>query len=1310
MRQVLRSRTRALLSVSLSVVVFAGVLLFLTGTLRVPGARGASAIDTARPTRAARGATGPSSPTTPLAPFNSSGPDAYMNVPNSTDFDFTNAFSFEIWVNPGANPYVTYRAIACDTLYPSQGWLIATDRGGGLIFQTGDGGGFPRGYALTDSVSLTANSWNQVVATDNSNNMSLYLNGQLVATGSGGDTASSKPLEVGHGACDGLIVPSGFSFDHAAIYHRVLSASEVLSHYNDPGAPPSPAPISLWRLDESSTSQPAADDESLHPGSYVNNPKLGVSGKVGTAMRVPEALPAQQTWGTCTGRGTNALAPSACTADPVNSLTGAFTTSQTDLTEAATGVSFAFTRSYTSADTTAGRLGPGWTDSYATSLAVQQNGDVIVHGDEGQQVYYSKLPNGSFLGASGALSTLSTITGGYKLISHDQITYTFNASGVLQSEVDRNGQGLTFSYTSGNLTTITDAAGHQMALAYNGSLLSSVGTLDGRNVLYGYTSGRLTSVTLPDPDGAGPLTSPIWRYTYDANGRLWQVIDPNNKTQITNVYDPSSGRVTDQTDARNKTTHFAWDQPTETATITDPNNHIWKDVYDNNLLVKQTDPGGDTIQFGYDTDLNTSSVQSPNGTDTTTLSYQNANLMTATAPASLGGVQKLFTYDTQNNVKTVTDARTKPAAYGYDAAGNNNSITVDGQQIFGATYNAQGQRLTSTDGNQKQTTYTYDAQGNIASATEPDPDGPGPLGPSKTTYTYNALGEVLTKVDPLGNCSGCTPANYTTIYTYDAEGHLLTETDPLNHTKTWTYDAAGNLATFKDANNHTTAYTYDDANHLIQVTEPDPDGAGSLEAPITKYTYDDVGNQLTMIDPRGNCSGCNPAAFTTTYTYDQNNRLASVTTPKGEKTTYTYDANGNLATVVDPRGNVQGANPDDYKTTYTYDAAGRPTTVRDSLGNITTNHYDAVGNLDWRKDANLHQTNFTYDAEGRILTFTAPDTGLTTYTYDGDGNLKTRKDDNNHQTSYTYDDAGRLIQITGPNPGSGSPVTTYTYDLNGNLASLTDPNGNATPTQGDGTTSYTYDRANRLTNVGYSDSTPAVGFGYDNAGNRTSMTDGSGSVGYVYDNLDRLTSLSRGTNTFAYSYDGNGNILSRTYPDSTQISYGYDEDNRLSSVTSGGVTTSYQYDPASHLLTTTLPSSNGYVETRSYDNAGRLTEVKNAKGGSVLSDFVSSLDPVGNPSQIVQSGAVSSTQTYTYDANDRILSVCFQAGTCPGASDPFIRWTYDQGRQPSHRGSSHRADQLQLQRARRAHPSRLHRVHVRHERQRDGSRIARVRL
>jgi RHS repeat-associated protein len=971
---------------------------------------------------------------------------------------------------------------------------------------------------------------------------------------------------------------------------------------------------------------------------------------------------ATRTYGVCGFRGTHALSAATCLLDPVNSLTGAFTSSASDLSLASKGVSFELTRSYTSADATVGRFGAGWTDSYATSLAIQQNGDVLLHGDEGQQVAYAKQADGSFVGDAGALSTLTSITGGYKLVTHDQVTYTFNSSGVLQSRVDRNGQGLTFGYDgSGRLSTVTDASGHTVTFSYSGSspLVNSVGSTAQNTVAYGYTGGLLTSVTMPDPDGPGPLGQPVTHYGYDGGGRLATIVDPDNHTQVTNVYDPTSGRVTQQTDANNKTTNFSWDAATQTATATDANSHVWKDVYANGVLLKRIDPAGETTVFEHDSGLDVSAVTSPDGSSKTTMTYDSAgNLLTATAPASLGSAQKTFTYDAQNNVKSVTDARQKETDYGYDASGNLTSVTLDGQPVAGAIYNAQGQVLTSTDGNGKTTTYTYDANGSLASVTAPDPDGNGTLEAAKTTYTYGAMGNVLTRVDPLGNCSGCTPANYRTTYTYDAEGHLLTETDPLGNVTTHTYDLAGNETSVEDANHHVTTYEYDNANHLTKITAPDPDGAGAQTSPITTYTYDDVGNRISEVSPRGNVPGGNPASFTTTYAYDNNNRLVSVTTPKGEKTTYTYDANGNRNSMIDPRGYVQGANPDDYKTTYTYDAAGRLLTTTDPLSHVTTNHYDAVGNLDWTKDANDHQTNYSYDAAGRILTVQAPDGGLTTYTYDGNGNLKTRKDDNNHITTYTYDDASRLTQITGQDPdGAGSatsPVSTYTYDVNGNRLTMIDPNGNATQTAGDGKTTYTYDRGNRLKTIAYSDSTPGVTYNYDPVGNRSSMVDGSGTVTYMYDTNDRLLSVARGTNTFSYTYDPNGNVLTRTYPDTTQITYGYDEDDRLATVANGGNTTSYTYDAASNLWQTTLPSGNGYVETRTYDRAGRLTEVKNAKGASVLSDYVSTLDAVGNPTTI-QDG--SNTTNYAYDNNDRITAACYQAA-CASATD-FIKWSYD---------------------------------------------------
>ena len=983
----------------------------------------------------------------------------------------------------------------------------------------------------------------------------------------------------------------------------------------------------------------------------------------------PSGPPSTQTYGTGGGgRGMHGWCACRLFADPVSSRTGAFTTAAADLDVPGTGVAFEWSRSYTSADSTVGRLGPGWTDSYSASLAVEGNGDVLLHGEDGQQLHYTSQGGGSFAGAPGSLSTLSAVGGGYELVRQDQVKYVFDSAGRLLSMKDRNNQGVTLAYDGqGRLATITDAAGKQVTVAHNASnLVGSVATQDGRSVSYGYTSGRLTSVT----DARGKT----WTYTYDAGGRLEKIIDPLTHAQVFNVYD-ANGRVQTQTDATNKTTTFAWDATNEIATVTDANTKVWKHDYDQGVLAKEIDPLNHTTELDYDADLNTDAVTSPT-IEQTQMTYDAAgNLLTATAPSSLGSAQKTFTYTARNDPDVVTDARGKITDYAYNpTTGNLTSVTQDGVQVGAYTYDAAGRVLTFIDGNEKQTTYTYfPTTGYLESVT----DAAG----NKTTYTYDAAGRVATRVDPKGNVAGCGCASqFTWTYTYNAAGQLLTETDPLGHVVTNVYDDAGRIASKTDANQHTTSYTYDDADRILAETAPDPDGAGTgLPAPVTSYTYDNVGNKLTETGPDPDGTGPKQAPVTT-YTYTAANQLASETGPDPDGagplgapvTTYTYDENGNLASSVEPRGNAAGANPDDYRTTYTYDAAGRlltetrpdPDGAGSQLAPKTTNTYDSVGNLASVKDGNDHVTSYTYDAAGRVLTVTAPDAGVTTYTYDDAGNVLTRKDDNNHTTSYAYDDAGRLASETGPDPdgpGPGGPaVTTYTYDPNGNRLTLTDPNGNATGTSGDGVTTYGHDRANRLTSINYSDATPDVtSLTYDNVGNRLTMVDGAGTETRTYDNLDRLLTVGRPSNTFSYVYDNAGNITRRTYPGSVVTDYAYDALNRLTSATNGGQTTSYAYDVASNLTTTTLPSANGYVQTRTYDRPGRLVDVESKKGAATLSKFAISLDPAGNPLSVARTGSLAQTQTYTYDANDRLLSACFQAGTCPNANDPFIRWTYD---------------------------------------------------
>jgi RHS repeat-associated protein len=321
------------------------------------------------------------------------------------------------------------------------------------------------------------------------------------------------------------------------------------------------------------------------------------------------------------------------------------------------------------------------------------------------------------------------------------------------------------------------------------------------------------------------------------------------------------------------------------------------------------------------------------------------------------------------------------------------------------------------------------------------------------------------------------------------------------------------------------------------------------------------------------------------------------------------------------------------------------------------------------EDERGNETGFEYDTMNRLDEVTPPAAGATgtletTYAYDPAGNLALRTDPKAHETSWEYDLDGLMIERT-----SEVGTWNYTYDDNGNLETLETSAGSSTGTVGDGTITYDYDRMSRLTEVDYSDSTPDVTRDYDLAGRLETMTDAVGTVTYGYDELDRLETATRtgggsGLNgTFAYEYDEAGNIIERTYPDSTVVENAFDDDGRLETVTSGGVTTTFVYDEAGNIETVTLPAGNGHAATRTFDDAGRLTGVKNAEGATILSEFVWTLDAAGNPTKVKTTrGAVDSYDAYEYDTRNRLTASCFgvtsMATDCTGASNE-ISYAYD---------------------------------------------------
>jgi RHS repeat-associated protein len=588
---------------------------------------------------------------------------------------------------------------------------------------------------------------------------------------------------------------------------------------------------------------------------------------------------------------------------------------------------------------------------------------------------------------------------------------------------------------------------------------------------------------------------------------------------------------------------------------------------------------------------------------------------------------------TNGLLTSVTDLRGGTTTYFYD--GNNRLTTIVDQNnhtLLTNTYDAGTGRITQqVDALNHTRSYGWNVGTQTATYSDPRTNVWTHI------YSNNAL---LQSKDPLGNTTAygyasdlntrqtTDPRGHVTLMSYDTSGNMLSQTRPDGSHESWTYDSLNNVVSHTNARGYTTTYTYDTAGNKLSETAP-----GNA---VRSWTYDPAGTGLPIstTDPRGK---------TTAYGYDSQGNLTSVTSPLSEVATMTYDSTGRMLSKVEPRGNLSGAAPDNYRVTFTYDAANNNLSQTDPLGHQTTSVYDPAGNRTSTTDPNNHTTGYVYDNGYELTTVTAPDGTATAYTYDADGNLATKTDPNSHTTTYTYDAAKRVIAIVTPL----QRTWTYDYDENGNKTTVTAPGG--------GVTTNSYDSNDRLASVSYSDGTHSVAYTYDPDGNRASMTDSSGVQSYSYDNREQLSSVSRGTSSFSYSYDAANDIIQRIYPDGTTTSYGYDDDGRLATVTSAGATTTYSYDAASNRIAMTLPAGNGYTESRTFDHAGRLTEVKNANPSSTLSKYNYSYDAAGNA---VMMTTLTGIENYTYDNRDRLTGVCYLAAVC-GSTDPHISYTYD---------------------------------------------------
>jgi YD repeat-containing protein len=457
---------------------------------------------------------------------------------------------------------------------------------------------------------------------------------------------------------------------------------------------------------------------------------------------------------------------------------------------------------------------------------------------------------------------------------------------------------------------------------------------------------------------------------------------------------------------------------------------------------------------------------------------------------------------------------------------------------------------------------------------------------------------------------------------------------------------------------HTTEYGYStntlpyfhEFHRPLTVTERGPVGGAER---TTQLTYQHLIEDAYVLGlPASESTTVNGMTMLKSWGYDPTTGFRQSQTIYGIKTTFSSDAFGNVASAVKANGKATSftyswgvledtiaagvvvdrtINPDGSIASET--VAGRTTTYEydDRLGRLTRKQAPGATNA----------TITRYDDARRTVTVSRGDSLLTTIS-DGFGRpietvnsvgLRTRAEFDaegrrTYQsypfeaadvgTEFTYDALGRIVQET--NTGDQT-VRTRAYDDTSNSVTVRDETGRATV--------MTY------RGFGHPDDAQLVRvidanqqewrYAYDAIGNLAQVLTPTGHARtWIRNTSGLLTSETHPeSGTVLYTqYDAAGVLKRKVDARGTTFVYQHDDNDRIIGITAGSRVTSFGYEFGSD---NRVAMSNGSVSTSfAYDAAGRLAHRRDVVGAYVFDS------------------------RYTYDGNDRLVSLTYPSGRVVG--------------------------------------------------------------